>query len=332
MKRIITLIVFIFFALGTSQVHAQIVKDFVKKRKEAADEAATERVDREITKGVNKGLDKIFGKENPEEAKSDEGEVSDGSDEDYSSNSSSSNSRMDMSGLLSAMGMGGSVDVKDLYKFDAYIEMSITHIDGDGEAKEPGTYTSYISEDTPDYGISFKEDGQQEEVLMIFDTENSLMLTLMEADGEKTGFAVGFDEETQQAIAESYSEAEEEEYEGDDNPYNIKKTGKTKKILGYKCDEYQTEDENSSVSMWITEELEKELKKTYMNNANFAGMFAYAYFTKGFVMEYVVVDKDDNDKTIMTVTDIDLDNKTSINTSTYTIMNMGAMQEMEEDE
>ena len=34
MKRIIALIVFIFFTLGMSQVHGQVLKDFVKKQKE----------------------------------------------------------------------------------------------------------------------------------------------------------------------------------------------------------------------------------------------------------------------------------------------------------
>lgn len=331
MNKIIALIVCIFFAAGMSQVNGQVLKKYTRKKKETATEATSDRVDREIVKGVNKGLDKIFGKEDAakaeeatEEAETVESEESD----DSSSSSSSSRSRMDMSGLMSAMGMGGTVDVKDSYNFDAYIEMTITHFDEDGKAEEPGKYISYIDADSPDYGISFTDEEQKGEMLMIFDTENNLMLTLMEDDGEKTGFAVGFNEEQSEAIAKSY---EEEDYDEDANPHNIKKTGKTKKILGYKCDEYQTEDENSIVSIWTTNDLEKKISKTFMGNANFSGLFVYAYYAKGFVMEYVIEEKDDSEKTIMTVTDIDVDSVKPIKTSGYTIMNMGAMEEEEEE-
>ena len=82
---------------------------------------------------------------------------------------------------------------------------------------------------------------------------------LRAVSGEKTGFAVGLDETQLESIEESYEESEEVEA----NPYNIKKTGKTKKILGYKCEEYQTEDENSIVSIWSTDDLGKKINKTF---------------------------------------------------------------------
>ncbi len=335
MNKLIALIVCIIFAAGVSQADGQVLKKFTRKKKETAGEAASDRVDREIVKGVNKGLDKLFGKEEAEEAEAPaEGEAVEAVEaeaSDVSDRSSSSRSGMDMSGLMSAMGMGGSVDVKDSYNFDAYIEMSITNIDEDGKEEDPAKYISYIDADSPDYGLAITDDTQDGEMLMIFDTENNLMLTLMDNDGEKTGFAVGFNEEQSEAIAASYEEAEEDYDEGA-NPNNIKKTGKTKKILGYKCDEYQTEDENSIVSIWTTNDLEKKISKTFMRNANFSGMFMYAYYAKGFVMEYVIVDKDDGEKSIMTVTDIDVTKGKSIKTGGYTIMNIGAMEEMEEEE
>lgn len=343
MNRIIALLIIGLLSFGVSQANGQSLKDLMKKKKDSTEETTEEKSEDEakdrsgglakktIRSGVDKRLDRIFGTSSDEDetVKAKENETSDRSDDNDNSENSSS-SGIGMNALLSGLGITGSVDVKDVYKFDAYIEMSIVNYDADGVADDPGKYISYIDADSPDYGISFKGEDQDEEMLMIFDTENSLMLTLMESDGEKTGFAVGFTEDQQASIEESYAEGEEN---AEANPYDIKKTGKTKKILGYKCDEYKTEDENSIVIMWVTEDLGKKIDKTFMNNANFSGLFMHAYYTNGFAMEYEIEEKDDHKKTIMTVTDIDVDNVTSIKTGDYTIMNMGAMEGMmDEDE
>ncbi len=343
MTRIITVLIIGFLTFGVSQASGQSLKDLLKKKKETTEETTEEKAEektkdrsgglakKSIRSGVDKRLDKLFGTSSDDEDKTEKKEEvretssSSENDDDYSSSSSG----FGMNAILSGMGMTGSADVKDVYKFDALIEMTIVNYDSDGEASDPGKYVSYIDADSPDYGISFAGGDEDEEMLMIFDTENSLMLTLMESDGEKTGFAVGFTEDQQASIEESYEEGEEN---AETNPPDIKKTGKTKKILGYKCDEYKTEDESSIVSMWVTDDLEKKIDKTFMRNSNFSGLFMHAYYTKGFVMEYEIEEKDDHEKSIMTVTDIDVDNVTSIKTSGYTIMNMGAMEGMMGDD
>jgi hypothetical protein len=72
------------------------------------------------------------------------------------------------------------------------------------------------------------------------------------------------------------------------------------------------------------------MKKTYMKNSTFTGLFSYAYYTDGLVMEYVIEDRKDGDKSVMTVTDIDLNKKKSFNTMGYTIMDMSGMMPDEE--
>lgn len=340
MHRLIAILLIGILTLGVSQANGQSLKDLMKKKKENTEETTDEKKENKaenaVRQGINKGLDKLFGTSSDDEKTEEAGETEDvqesssskSSDNDFSSKTSASG--IGMNAIMSGLGITGSVNVKDVYKFDAYIEMTITNYDSDGKADDPGKYTTYLDADSPDYGISFTDEEQQDgEMTMIFDTENSLMLTLMESDGEKTGFAVAFTED-QQAAIDDYEEEELEEAEA--NPYNLKKTGKTKKILGYKCEEYKTEDENSIIRMWVTEDLEKKISKTFMKNAQFGAMFTYAYFTKGFVMETVTEDKDDHEKSVMTVTDIDVDKVTSIKTGGYTIMNMGAMEGIMGDE
>ncbi len=332
MKKIIVLLIIGFFAVNINQANAQVVKRFMDKRKDTAKETTSDRVgeeaDKAVMKGVNKQLDKLFGKSDDKTTETPATDA-ESSSSSSSNSSSSSPSGMGMSALLSGMGMSTTANVKDSYDFDAYIEMTITSYDKKGKEEESGKYISYIDADSPDYGMSISEEDGEDAVLMIFDTENNLMLTLSESDGEKTGFAVAFNEEQMEAISESYEE--EDETEAEANPYDVKKTGKTKKILGYKCDEYQTEDETSIVSIWVTDDLGKKIDKTFMRSSNFSGLFFYAYYTDGFVLEYIIEEKDNDEKTVMTVTDIDVNSKTSIKTAGYTIMSIGAMQ-MEDTE
>ncbi len=337
MKRIIALLVISILTIGINQVSGQSLKDLVKKKqdtkKEQTEEKKENKAEGAVRKGVNKGLDRLFGtsskdeKDEQDEVEKDESndykESSDSNDNDFTSKTSATG--IGMNTILSGLGITGTTNAKDSYNFDAFIEMTITNYDTKGKEGESGKYISYIDADSPDYAIAFADDDKEEEMLMIFDTENQLMLTLINSDGEKTGFAVAYTEDQIEAIKEG-SEVEENDSEVESDSYDVKKTGKTKKILGYKCEEYVTEDENSMVSIWVTDDLGKNIDKAFMKNSNFSGLFMYAHYTDGFVMEYVIEEKDDHEKTVMTVTDIDVKNETRIKTTGYTIMNTGALE------
>jgi hypothetical protein len=92
------------------------------------------------------------------------------------------------------------------------------------------------------------------------------------------------------------------------------------------------DDEKAVATMWVTDELSKETKNTYMQNSSFSGMFMHAYYTNGTVMEYITEYKDDNRKTVMLVTDIDMSKRSSISTRGYNIISMGAVMEESEGE
>jgi hypothetical protein len=320
--------------LGISVSEAQDLKRFMKKREDAAKDAAGERVgkeaDKKIAKEINKGFDRLFGAEE-ESTEEPSGQTS--TQPTSRSSSSQAAQSASMQALMGAMGMNANVNVKDQYTFDSFVEMTITNYDADGNKDESGKYITYLDSKSLDYGIQFTEDNQQETSIMIFDTQNGLMLTLVDSDGQKSGFAVGFDTEQIEQIAEEYETESDEDVETDtdNNPYNLKKTGKTKTISGYRCDEYMMEDESNIVRIWATDDVDKGLKNAYLTNNNFAGMFFYAYYMDGLVMEYDITEKSDNDRMVMTVTDLDLNKTTSFNTGSYNIMSMGAMEEEPEE-
>jgi len=216
---------------------------------------------------------------------------------------------------LDALGLSDNVDYESNYKFDSYIQMEVSEYKKNEKLKEKTVYDSYIDKDGNDYAMVFKDENNRSTI--IFDTKNSAMLILSDNDGDKTGFAMGIDPE---ALAE---EIEEQAEESELNPYNAYKTGKKKEILGYKCEEYLVEDSASEVHMWASEELGKKVRKEMLNNKQtFGAAFYHASYVNGMVLEYEITDKEDGGRTIMTVTDIDLNRSHSIATGGYAVMTM----------
>lgn len=332
MKQLIVFAIATVFTFGMSDANAQDLSRFVGKRKNTAEKETGNRLGREadktVTKEVNKALDKIFGKEEAQPAKSDSATTTPTTTPPATSSSSSSSSgdagsALGRSLMMRAMGVSGAANVKPVYEFDGFIEMTITEYMDKKQEGESAIYTTYIDSKSMDYGMKFSEPGQEGASTVIFDTENSVMLTLGEQDGERTGFAVGFTPDQAEAITQ---ETEEET-----DAYAAYKTGKKKKILGYSCEEYLIEDDATKVTMWITDELEGEMKKSYMQNATFSGVFMQAYNTKGTVMEYISEDKERKEMTVMTVTAVDLNKRNTISTAGYAIMNMGSVEEKKTD-
>lgn len=195
------------------------------------------------------------------------------------------------------------------YNFDSYIQMEIIDLD-----QHSITYEAYLSKDGSNYAVLFSDKGTR--MVILFDTKNSAMLMLSEDEEEKTGVAMRIDPE---ALADITAKASE----GDQNYTNFK-TGKTKTILGYSCDEYRVKEDGGETSMWTSEKLGKEIAKEILDNQQiFGGAFAHSADMNGMIMEYTYKDDSDGKTRSMKVTQIDLEAKNSIKVSDYAVMSMG---------
>ena len=221
----------------------------------------------------------------------------------------------DNEAIMSAMGLTGNVEHEDVYHFNAYIQMELTTYKKNGNLDDQVLYDNYLHKEDADYAMEFRDKDATSTI--VFDTKNSAMLILTESDGDKTGFATTIDPE---AWAE-----EDADYEDDSglDSYKPVKTGKTKVILGYSCDEYLVEDEGAEVHMWVSEKLGNEMRKEWMKNQQtFGSLFVHAHAMNGMVLEYDVVDADGS-KSVIQVTKIDLNHAHKVSTNGYTIMSMG---------
>lgn len=221
---------------------------------------------------------------------------------------------------MDAFGLSGNVDYESDYNFDAYIQMEVSDYNKKGKLKDKVIYDSYINSEAVDYAMVFSDNDNRSTI--IFDDKNSAMLILSDNDGEKTGFAMGIDKEALAERTEEYAE------ESNTKPYEAYKTGKSKTILGYSCDEYLIEDEATEARMWVSEKLGKQVRREMLNNQQtFGAAFYHAAYMDGMVLEYSTLDKEDGDRVVMQVTKIDLNHSHNISTTSYAVMSMAQPSE-----
>lgn len=216
---------------------------------------------------------------------------------------------------MDALGLSGNVNYESVYKFDAYIQMDVSNYNKNEKLKDNVVYDSYYTKDAVDYAMVFHDKNNKSTI--IFDSKNHAMLILTDSENEHSGIAMGIDPEALAKRAEEYAE------ESGVNPYDANKTGRTKTILGYSCEEYLVEDEDSEARMWASEKLGKQVRREMLTNQQtFGGAFYHAAYMKGMVLEYNYLDKDDGDKSIMQVTKIDLNHSQSISTGKYAMITL----------
>ncbi len=195
------------------------------------------------------------------------------------------------------------------YKFDAYLQMEISNL-----GENSVVYDLYTNNNGSSYAVFFTEGGSNSVILL--DTKNSSLLMLAEENGEKTGMAMGINPE---ALAEMSAKASET-----DKSYADYKTGKTKDILGYTCDEYLIKEGGTEITLWASEKLGKEVSREVLATQQlFGGAFIQGTGMKGMVMEYIYKDDSDGEKRTLKVTKIDLDARNSVKVSDYAVMSLG---------
>ena len=132
MQRIIALLVIGLLTIGVSQANGQSLKDLMKKKKDKTEETTEEKKENKtgaaVRQGVNKRLDRLFGTSSEEETKTveetekeevRESSSSKSNNNDFSSKTSATG--IGMNAIMSGLGITGSTDIKEVYKFDALI-------------------------------------------------------------------------------------------------------------------------------------------------------------------------------------------------------------------
>ncbi len=288
------------------------------------EDKAVEKIDEKIDEGLDSIIDSMEGDE--EAAKS--------GNSGSSSGSGDAAREARMRKIMKGFGMSGEpVPVENSYSFDHLIQMHVEEFNKKGEKTSEGEFITHLDPNSKSmaYQMVSGDMGEPGQGMFIIDAKNGATIILSEENGEKTGVVYGMGTFFQ-SIGETYENTEPEETPEAYllNP-NVKKTGRSKKIAGYNCDEYTYSDEESESHIWITTDLK-------MNTQDFfSTLFKTSLYSHGipwgYMMEATTDDKETGEKSTMQVTKVDENSNVKFNLADYQITNLGSFQvPVEEDD
>jgi hypothetical protein len=322
MKKL-SFIFLLVFAVSIPDVTSQNLGSFLEKKAKQAAKRAGQKADQEVTEEMNKKVDEgvekvfenIFSTEETEE-QTEAGEKS----------SSSASEAAITGALMKSMGMSMSpANVEEAYHFSGNIIMTVETWDSDGNSLDPMKYTTHFSQEYSSFAMDFTQNNQRS--VMIFDTRNGAMIILTDDGTQKTGIVTAYAKDTIQEIIEEENETIE-----DYSIYNenLKKTGKSKTIAGYKCDEYSFENEYSQGNVWLTDEVSANIWAKMVSSNVIAASKAGYY--GGFVMEMDQISKETGQRTFLQVREVNENSPSSISTKEYQLMSFGSEMPEEDEE
>ena len=147
---------------------------------------------------------------------------------------------------------------------------------------------------------------EDEEMRIIFDNQNGYMTSIStKENGEQEGFKM---RQRTFKIDESQFEGNMDE---ESTEYTITKTGNTRTIDGYLCEEYEVIHQDGTANMWVTEELDVEYEDMFramtsqmQQQKNTAFTNTNVYGVEGFPIQITNVSSNGKDTSVMYFYDI----------------------------
>lgn len=310
MKRIFILLLSVLFLSISYNSEAQVVGKYLEKKMKQATRRAGKKTDEKITKEMNKKVDKAVDN-------AFEGIISDEEKNEYPSrNYSSDSTSTSTASMMKSLGLSSPENVEESYDYTGNILMSVQTWDDKGKTEGEINYVTYMSDEYKGFAMEFYKENHRS--LMIFDTRNGNMIILTESGGSKTGLVTAYN--TDSLWNDEYSMSETVEEQSIYNK-NLQKTGRTKTIAGYSCDEYRYEDEEIEGNVWMTDELPTELW-TRMFSANVIAASNIGNYG-GFVMELNQKNKENGEQNQVLVKEVNQDQPRTISTRDYQLISYG---------
>ncbi|MCU4164515.1 DUF4412 domain-containing protein [Carboxylicivirga caseinilyticus] len=312
MRKYFFTVALIVAALSVQSVQSQ---SFLEKMAKKAAEKAEKKAEQKTEEQIDKKLDKIF-------------------EEAFESDESESDNQVDMTAKwaekLASMGYAGEpVSYENSYSFNASITMHIESTDNNGKETSNGDIKIYTSTDEQTFAYEFisgemDNGSDKQKGLIIMDMKNQASIILNTQEGEKTGIVYGVDGIMNGSM---YEDAADKDEMPDDVDYvdpRITKTGNTKTILGYKCDEYKYNDEESEGLLYITKDVDWK-SEDFMTTIFKSSMYTNGMFN-GFLMASQHINLNDGEQSSYEVTDINRNDVSSFRMSDYQITNIGSFK------
>lgn len=270
-------------ANSTAQV-GSLLKNKMNKVVNAGVKTVDKEVDAEIDTAVNKEAEKAKTKADARTEKNKQTENQPSAD--------AGGGQASGGGVLGNM-FSNKVDLK--YKEDYSFTSRIYMVSETYDKKDVMKMDMYMfySANYPSIGLETKSisDAQGETVpitaVMVVDGENKCFLMLTDMNGMKMGVISSAEEE--------YAPATDKKGKKDTPPVYTK-TGNTREIAGYKCDEYSyvDPDDNSKGKVWYTQDARLKIDKRGWKNTGMSAYYASPQFNGGIILANEAYDEKGN--------------------------------------
>jgi hypothetical protein len=223
--------------------------------------------------------------------------------------------------------LNSNVTTEDSYQFDIITTMEIENVKSNEKSDPPMIMEMHFREGAAYTGTKYSNEEMKQnqgDMFIIYDFNNSAMVMLM--DSEEGKFSFAYDWTNAMEYAENIEEEEEDvNWDEVDEWEGYTKIG-TKNIAGYSCDGYKSETTDATTEIWVTRDETFGMENMFGANTNSKQMKGkipenYPY---GMMMEMIMEEKGNGDKTIMRVTDVKKNANVSYDMSEYPKMALGA--------
>ncbi|MEL6637560.1 MAG: DUF4412 domain-containing protein [Bacteroidota bacterium] len=218
--------------------------------------------------------------------------------------------------------MNRAADVPEAYEFDLQLvgEMS------QGKEK-PQDMIYYLQKEGNVTGFeTIEKNGNR--TIIVLDLENDLSVIYTEEKGKRTAQALPSMTSFAQAAYESAAEEAAQDYE-------VKATGKKKKVAGYRCESYEITHEEGTSTCYLTQELDVSWSDAFGKMmAQMVSEQSYAQFAKledGMVLESINYDEKSKEENHWVTTEVKLESYRFDN-SQYEFEDFTAMTDEEEED
>ena len=283
--------------LSINSLEAQLLKKLKKRVQEATEDVIAEKAAQKAEQEAGKVLDSLL-------------EI----DPDYEANYQQQLNQM--------MGSGSeNIPIEESYAFQTRVTYQLTMTD----KNQPSVvnYEMWFPEKEGYMATkvtnSSKGDSKDmpSSMLSILDDKNQAMIIIMEEQKIAQLLSMGKIKEI--AVEENETESAVTEFNA------IQKTGKSKKILGYTCEEFSSQNETNKFTFWITKDLELFQENMFFNISKSLGGNTFDNIpesAQGFMMEMHFENSSNMEKGSMTVIDIESSEKI-IMMNNYQLMSLG---------
>lgn len=212
---------------------------------------------------------------------------------------------------------GSKKDVNAEYSFSDNIYYEIQAYKKDGSKDEKPMYARYLFAEKYLGSVMITEDNKstdRTEVSSVLEFEKNQMVMMTSTKDGKSGFVIKYDAKKIQETAEE-----------DTTTTQFTKTGRTKSILGYTCEEWVTTDEDGTrTELWVSKQVALDIAKVFTafdknNKKSNSKKGETSDYPQGTFLEMIFIEKK-GEKTVWTAKEINLNKQVSIKTGDYTFM------------